>query len=68
MMMVYKNRKNRRRIPSVDWEAELDAVDIELALYEELGDLLVETVCEGVERGVRRGFGGRKRGVERGLP
>jgi hypothetical protein len=61
-MMMYINRKNRRGIPSVDWEAELDAVDIELALDEELGDLLVETVCEGVERGVRTGFGGRKSG------
>jgi hypothetical protein len=28
-------------IPRVDWEAELDAVDVELALDGELGDLLV---------------------------
>ena len=50
------------RIPCVGWEAELDAVDVELALDEELGGLLVETVCEEVERDIRREFEGRKRG------
>ena len=45
------------RIPRVDGEAELDAVDVELALNEELGDLLVETVCEvGIRREDRREF------------
>jgi hypothetical protein len=56
MMMMYIHPRNRMRIPCVDWEAELDAVDIELALDEELGDLLVQTVCEEAERGVRRGY------------
>jgi hypothetical protein len=40
MMMIYIHPSNRRRLPCVDWEAELDAVDIELDLLFQLKNVI----------------------------
>ena len=56
--------RNKIRIPCVDGKAKLDVVNVELALYHKLGDILVDTICQRkseIRREYKRYFG-EKRG------